>query len=173
METLTDGVVTLVRWRPDHLDLLVDTVTASLDHVGAWLFWAADGYDRAKGEEFLSRSMEEWESGGEYNYAIFTADGLAGGCGLMRRDDGREIGYWLAKPHTGKGYVTRASALLVAEAWRQGATHVLIKHDRRNTGSGAVPPRLGFTEVGEEASVLPLAPACSGVNRVWRLERPE
>ncbi|ATY11101.1 N-acetyltransferase [Amycolatopsis sp. AA4] len=173
METLTDGVVTLVRWRSEHQDTQVAAVVGSLDHLAAWMPWAIDGYDEAKGKEFLARAAAQWESGEEYNYAIFTPDGeLAGSCGLMRRDDGWEIGYWLAKSQTGKGYVTRASALLVSLAWQLDASHVLIKHDLRNVRSGAVPERLGFSRVGEEKAEPPLPSACSGVNVIWRLERP-
>ncbi|WP_020658201.1 GNAT family N-acetyltransferase [Amycolatopsis benzoatilytica] len=175
MDTLTDGVVTLVRWRPEHRDALVDTVVGSLDHLAAWMPWAVDGYDQAKGDEFLAHVAEQWESGGEYNYAIFTPDGeLAGSCGSMRRDaDGREIGYWLAKNQTGNGYVTRAARLLVEAAWQLGAPYVLIKHDRLNVRSGAVPERLGFARAGEAPGAQPAPAACGGVDYVWRLDRPE
>ncbi|MGW7539402.1 GNAT family N-acetyltransferase [Amycolatopsis sp. NPDC054798] len=174
MDTLTDGVITLVRWLPEHRDAQVEAVVGSLDHLAAWMPWAIDGYDQAKGDEFLARVAEQWDSGQEYNYAIFSPDGeMAGSCGLMRRDDGWEIGYWLAKTQTGKGFVTRASALLVALAWRLDATHVLIKHDSENVRSGAVPERLGFSRVGEEKAEGRLPSACSGVNVVWRLDRPD
>ncbi|MFB9924642.1 GNAT family N-acetyltransferase [Amycolatopsis halotolerans] len=173
MDTLTDGVVTLVRWRQEHRDAQVAAVVGSLDHLSAWMPWAIDGYDEAKGDEFLTRVASQWESGEEYNYAIYTPDDeLAGSCGLMRRGDGWEIGYWLTKTQTGKGFVTRASALLVALAWRLDATFVLIKHDSENARSGAVPVRLGFSRVGEEPAEGRIPSACSGVNVVWRLERP-
>ncbi|MGW4488774.1 GNAT family N-acetyltransferase [Amycolatopsis sp. NPDC004368] len=174
MDTLTDGVVTLQRWRPEDLDVLVATVSGSLEHIGAWLIWATHGYGPAEAAEFLEATAERWDSGEGYEYGIHTADGtLAGGCGLMRRDEGREIGYWLAEPFTGRGLVTRASALLVAEAWRLGAPHVDILHDELNTKSGAVPVRLGFTLHRKEAASDALAPACSGNDFVWRLRRPE
>ncbi|MFI5608026.1 GNAT family N-acetyltransferase [Amycolatopsis sp. NPDC051903] len=173
MDTLTDGVVTLERWRPEDLDVLVATVAGSLEHVGAWLIWATNGYGPAEGEEFLTGAAERWASGEGYEYAIRTADGtLAGGCGLMRRGDGREIGYWLARSCTGHGYATRATTLLIAEAWRLGAPHVTILHDELNTRSGAIPQRLGFTLHHKEAAADALAPACSGNDWVWRLERP-
>ena len=175
MDTLTDGVITLVRWRPEHRDALADTVVGSLDHIAAWMPWALDGYDPAKAAGFLTHAAEQWETGDEYNYAIFTPDGeLAGSCGSMRRDNnGREIGYWLAKNQTGKGYVTRAATLLIEAAWHLGAPYVLIKHDKLNTRSGAVPARLGFARAGEEPGAQPTPPACSGVNYVWQLNRPQ
>ncbi|MEV4597741.1 GNAT family N-acetyltransferase [Amycolatopsis sp. NPDC049253] len=173
MDTLTDGVVTLNRWRAEDLGVLVDTVSASREHIGAWLVWATDGYGPAEGTEFLTATAERWESGEAREYGIYTAEGtLAGGCGLMRRGDGREIGYWLAKTCTGRGLATRATALLVAEAWRLGAPHVDILHDELNTRSGAIPARLGFTLHHKEAASDALAPACSGNDVVWRIQRP-
>ncbi|MBB4684547.1 GNAT family N-acetyltransferase [Amycolatopsis jiangsuensis] len=169
MDPLTDGVVTLVRWRQEDLDVLVRTVSGSLEHLGGWLGWATGGYGEADAKEFL-RAQETGES---RDYAIRGPGGVVvGGCGLMDRDPGREIGYWLAKEHTGRGYVTRAAALLVAESWREGATFVDIKHDERNERSGAVPRRLGFIHHGEELAD-PVAPECSGFTHVWRMTRPE
>ncbi|GAA3532817.1 GNAT family N-acetyltransferase [Amycolatopsis ultiminotia] len=173
MDTLTDGVITLVRWRREDLDVLVRTADGSRDHLGDWLVWATGGYDRAKGEEFLTGAEQRWENGQSQDYAICTPESVvAGGCGLINRDPGREIGYWLAKEHTGRGYVTRAAALLVAESWRQGATFVEIRHDERNERSAAVPRRLGFTPHRQEPAGEPVAPACAGINHVWRLTRP-
>lgn len=167
MDTLTDGTITLARWRPDDLDVLVRTVTGSLDHLGGWLLWATGGYDRAKGAEFL-RAQEN----GAQDYAIRDSYGtVVGGCGLMDRPPGREIGYWLAQEHTGRGHATRAAALLIAESWRQGAEFVDIKHDDRNITSGAIPRRLGFARHGEVRAAEPVAPSCSGRTCVWRLTR--
>ncbi|WP_326834016.1 GNAT family N-acetyltransferase [Amycolatopsis rhabdoformis] len=174
METLSDGVITLDRWRPGDLDDLVATVSGSLEHIGAWLIWASSGYGPEEGTEFLTGTAERWASGEGFEYGIFDTDGtLAGGCGLMRRDEGREIGYWLAEPFTGRGLATRATALLLTEAWRLGAPHVDILHDELNTKSGAIPARLGFTLHRKEAASDAIAPACSGNDFVWRLLRPE
>ncbi|HWD03172.1 MAG TPA: GNAT family N-acetyltransferase [Amycolatopsis sp.] len=173
MNTLTDGVVTLERWRPEDLDALVAAVSGSLEHVGAWLVWATDGYGLAEGREFLEGSAERWASGEGFEYAIRTTAGtLVGGCGLMRRGEGREIGYWLTKHATGHGYATRAAALLVTEAWRLGAPHVTILHDELNSHSSAIPRRLGFSLHHQEAAAGPIAPECSGNDWVWRIERP-
>jgi len=49
--------------------------------------------------------------------------------------------------------------------------YVEIVHDLANAASGAIPQRLGFTEVRREQAVQPMAPAESGVDVVWRLTR--
>jgi hypothetical protein len=47
-----------------------------------------------------------------------------------------------------------------------------IAHDLSNTSSAAVPRRLGFTEVLREQVTPPTAPSGSGIDVVWRLNRP-
>jgi RimJ/RimL family protein N-acetyltransferase len=169
-ETLTDGIVELRRWHGGQRDELTAAVAGSLEHLGAWLIWASNGYTADDAAEFLAGTEKRWENGEAYEYGVFAGGPLAGGLGVMNRDGGVEIGYWLGREHTGRGLMTRAVTLAVAEAFRRGAGYVEIKHDELNERSGAVPARLGFTLAGTESAALPLAPACGGTNRVWRLE---
>jgi RimJ/RimL family protein N-acetyltransferase len=159
---LTDGVVRLRRWRAADAAALHRVVNDSLDHLAAWLPWAAGGYSEADAVEFLRSSHNEWRDGEAFNYASVTADNeIVGSCGLMSRigPDGLEIGYWIGKRYTGRGLATRAAALLTDEAFRIGAVRVEIKHLPGNLRSGAVPRRLGFTSIGpDDAGYL-----------VWRL----
>jgi ribosomal-protein-serine acetyltransferase len=174
-ETLTETGITLARWRADQADDLVAAVQGSLAHIGAWLPWATDGYGPAEGAEFLSGTAEHWDAGESYEYALLASDGaVMGSCGLMRCEGrgGVEIGYWLGLTYTGRGLMTAATSLLIAEAFRSGAEYVEIKHDELNTRSGAIPARLGFTLDRKEAAGEQLAPACSGTDHVWRLDRP-
>src|SRR5437764_1997121 len=167
-ETLTDGVAELRRWRAEHREELTATVMASLDHLPPFLIWASPDYTA---DEFLADTAKRWENGEAFEYGVFADGSLAGGIGLMSRPGGIEIGYWLALEHTGRGLMTRAVILGVAEAFRCGAGYIEIKHDELNVRSAAVPARLGFTQVREETAELPLAPACGGRNIVWRRER--
>ncbi|MEV6878901.1 GNAT family protein [Amycolatopsis sp. NPDC051128] len=170
-ETYRDGDLTLSRWHPGDRELLTAAVEGSLAHLGAWLIWAAGGYTDDDSSEFLRLTANRWESGEAYEYALRVDGSVAGGIGVMRRDGGVEIGYWLALGFTGRGLMTRAVTLLTAEAFRLGAGYVEIKHDELNVRSGAVPARLGFTKVREEPAEKPLAPSCTGTNHVWRLVR--
>lgn len=167
-ETLTDGVVSLRRWREPQRDELTEVVAGSLAHLGAWLIWATHGHTAETSAEFLARTVKKWADGEAFDYAIYASDELVGGCGIMQRDGGVEIGYWLALGATGRGLMTRSVTLLIGEAFRQGAGYVEIKHDELNVRSGAVPARLGFTLVRKESEGEALAPACSGTNHVWR-----
>ena len=167
------GPVTLRRLREDDLDAVLRAVTESLDHLRPWLPWAAN-YTRQSAAEFLAKAERDWADGNEYNYAIFTDDAMAGGCGLMSRigPGGLEIGYWVHRAHTRRGLATAASAALVEQAFRlPGVNRVEIVHDELNVASGGIPRKLGFTEVGRQPLEMP-PPEGTGVGVVWRMTRP-
>jgi ribosomal-protein-serine acetyltransferase len=68
----------------------------------------------------------------------------------MRRigPGGLEIGYWLHAASTGRGLATAAVAALVGQAFAlPDIERVEIVHDQANIASGAIPRRLGFTEI--------------------------
>ncbi len=171
-EVIEHGPVTLRRYRAGDVDAVFGAVTASLGHLRPWLPWAAD-YRRESAEEYVASSIEHWDDGTEYNYAITTAGVLAGSIGLMARigPGGLEIGYWVHRAYTRRGLATAAAAALVEQAFRlPGVDRVEIVHDELNVASGAIPRKLGFTEV--ERRPLDLhTPAGSGVGVVWRLTR--
>jgi ribosomal-protein-serine acetyltransferase len=178
-EELTGDDVILRRWRADQAPLVHRAVSESLDHLAPWMPFAVGGYTLADGETFLKRCVDEWDQGLNFNYSIRPADApadgaVAGSCGIMSRpEDGVEIGYWLHVAYTGRGLATHAAAALVAEAWRMGATYVMIRHDEANIRSRAIPERLGFTFVERRApTVEKNTEARIGMNLVWRLERP-
>ncbi|MFJ7217356.1 GNAT family N-acetyltransferase [Amycolatopsis sp. NPDC098790] len=171
-ETYAGDGFTLARWQLADAPEITAVVQGSLDHIGAWMIWAANGYTAEDSAEFLQRTRKTWESGETHDFAIRVDGSIVGGIGTMAREGGVEIGYWLARDHTGRGLITRAVEVLAAEAFRLGAGYVEIKHDELNVRSGAVPARLGFTKVREERVEEPLAPSCKGINHVWRWEKP-
>jgi ribosomal-protein-serine acetyltransferase len=174
-EVLSHGPVRLRRWRRADADTVYRVVMDSLDHLRPWLPWA-DGYDRERAAQFVTLSEHDWDAGVAYNYAILGGDGeVVGGIGLVRRvgPGGLEIGYWLHPAHTGRGLATAASAALVEQAFTlPGVEFVEIVHDEANTASGAIPRRLGFTQVERRQRPREAgAPGEAGVELVWRLTR--
>jgi ribosomal-protein-serine acetyltransferase len=169
-DTLADGL--LRRWTQADLAVAHRVVVESLDHLAPWMPWARPDYCEQDALAFLRRCVEEWERGETFNYAIVTPDGeVAGSCGLMSTvgPGALEIGYWLRPGHTGRGLATMAAAALTDEAFRLGVRRVVIGHDALNTRSGAVPARLGFTEVERR----PAEPGSggtveSGIHVVWQ-----
>ncbi|SEF37708.1 Protein N-acetyltransferase, RimJ/RimL family [Amycolatopsis pretoriensis] len=172
-ETFTRDEFSLTRWQSADCAAVAAAVAGSGAHLADWVPWAMDGYTASDAADFLRLTHENWETGRAYEWAIRAGAALAGGVGVMTRDGGVEIGYWLAREFTGRGLVTRAVSLLVSDVFARGAGYVEIKHDEANVRSGAIPARLGFSLVGKEPrpdAVRP--PSCAGTHHVWRLERP-
>ncbi|HEY0636399.1 MAG TPA: GNAT family N-acetyltransferase [Pseudonocardiaceae bacterium] len=173
-EVLTGERTTLRRFGAADAEALHRVVNESLEHLRPWMPWAAGDYGPDAAREFLSRCDEQWAAGTGHAYAV-TIDGgaLVGACGLHEHTepDLWEIGYWLHPAHTGHGLATEASTLLVAAAFAlPGITRVRIWHDAANTRSGAVPRRLGFTELERGPSTRAgLCPGESGIGVSWEL----
>lgn len=62
-----------------------------------------------------------------------------------------EIGYWLAKKHNGKGFVTKSCRKLLEYAFGElELNRAVIRCVPENTKSRAIPKKLGFFEEGIE-----------------------
>jgi ribosomal-protein-serine acetyltransferase len=173
-EILCFDRVELRRWRAADGDVVDRVVTQSLDHLLPWMPWAAE-HCRDAAVRYVTRSEQEWVAGEAFNYAITVGGTVIGSCALMRRigPGALEIGYWIYPAWTGQGLATMAAAALVREAFTlPGVDLVEIHHDQANKASGAVPRRLGFTEIGRQPrSQGPTAPGEVGVEVIWRLLR--
>ncbi|MFJ4776483.1 GNAT family N-acetyltransferase [Streptomyces sp. NPDC088762] len=169
------GDFTLRRWRGENdFDPAFKLIEESLDHLRPWMPWVAHHSEEST-RNFLARSDASWDSGDAYNYAITRDVTLIGMCSTYRGTDpqGRIMGYWLHPAATGQGIATRATAAMVTEAFALPDVEYLeIVHDLANISSGAIPPRLGFTEVRREQITPPAAPSDSGTDVIWRLNRP-
>lgn len=168
-EELSAGPVTLRRWRVTDSADLYRAVRESIEHLAPWMPWAAQGYSTADADEYIAGTFTRW--GTDHDYAIIApGDAVVGSCSMMARvgPGAFEIGYWVHPGHTRRGYASAAAAALAREAFRIGADHVEIVHDVANVASGAIPRRLGFTEVERRPSVEP-APGGTGISVVWRL----
>ncbi len=148
-------------------------IEESADHLLPWVPWVA-GHSEGRTRDFLERSEARWESGEIYNYAVVEDGTPVGMCQSHRAEPGGwRLGYWLHPAATGRGIATRATAALAAEMFTLPDVEYLeILHDLANVPSAAVPRRLGFTEVRRERAAGPVAPPGSGIDVVWRLDRP-
>ncbi|MET8628332.1 GNAT family N-acetyltransferase [Kitasatospora sp. NPDC004669] len=170
------GEVTLRRFRGEtDLPEFFRVIEESLEHLRPFMPWVAE-HSLAKTTAFLAERPELWESGKDFTYAILLDGAIVGACGLFRREhtpeNGREIGYWLHPAVTGRGIATRAARGLAEQAFRlPGVDYVEIVHDPANHASATVPARLGFTEYLRRPAEA-LAPAETGEEQVWRLDRP-
>lgn len=74
---------------------------------------------------------------------------IIGGCGLQRRASGAvELGYWVARPHWGRGIATEAASAMIDIARTLGFSTVEASHFLDNPASGRVLEKLGFESSG-------------------------
>jgi RimJ/RimL family protein N-acetyltransferase len=151
-EIVDAGELVLKRWAPGWADELTAAVRESLPELRAFLPWATDAYDVEESRAYIASSVEDWDKGVAFNYAIFRTGGdLVGSIGLMTRmgPGVLEIGYWLSTAYTGRGFMTAAvKALTRAALDLPGVERVAIRHDAANSASAAVAVKAGFAEVG-------------------------
>ena len=74
---------------------------------------------------------------------------LVGACGLIRKASGAVVlGYWIARPHWGRGYATEAGRQLIEIARTLGLRRLESSHFVDNPASGRVLEKLGFRATG-------------------------
>ena len=173
---LTGDTVVLRRKRPSDLTELWAVVDDALPHLRPWMAWTLDGVTEDTVRDHLARAEPAWDAGSEFDYLITVDGAVAGSCSLQakRGPRGMEIGYWLHPAHTGRGAALEAASLLVEAAFGlPGIEFVEIVHDTANVRSGAIPRKLGFTEVARVSPPQePMTPAEDGVDVRWRLTKP-
>jgi len=103
---------------------------------------------------FMRRDNKGWRKGTEYSYAIAdpVTDEYMGGIGLMMVSPKHkciEIGYWLGRPHRGKGLVPEAVRLTLRIAFKElKAMRVQAEVLDGNESSVRVLEKCGFTYEG-------------------------
>ena len=175
-ERIEAGGVLLRRWRVTNAECLDRAVIESAEHLRPWMAWMADEPQTLdQRRRLLARWEQEWASAGDGLYAVLINCVVAGSCGLHRRigPGALEIGYWVHAAFVRRGIASKAAALLTDAAFAiPDIERVEIHHDKANSASAGVPRRLGYRFVGEQRDEV-TAPADSGIECVWRIERDE
>ena len=95
---------------------------------------------------------------------------LIGSCGLGRRPSGAvEMGYWIARPHWGRGFATEACSALVDIARTLGLESIEGSHFIDNPASARVLEKLGFEARGIVAPRMSCARGKEVPARLMRL----
>ncbi len=91
-------------------------------------------------------------------------------CGLGRRPSGAvEMGYWIARPHWGKGFATEASRALIDIARTLKLPRLEASHFIDNPASGRVLEKLGFVATGLSAARYSCARGGEAIAKLYRL----
>ena len=109
--TLTDGVVTLRRWRADDVD---EAVAGHDDVIAHWFGWPRNGVNAERMKTAIANWHIAYDDGrAEVAFAAEVDGTLVGSVDLRRRDQGvGEMSWILFKGHRGQGYATRAVRML-------------------------------------------------------------
>jgi ribosomal-protein-serine acetyltransferase len=115
-EILTDGVVTLHRYRHEDAADLLSAARESVDSVFPWMPWCHEDYTMREAQTWASACVESWDKRASFEFVIRTATGdHVGGGGincLNAMHPFANLGYWIRASQQGKGYATRAAKLL-------------------------------------------------------------
>ncbi|MCB2089139.1 MAG: GNAT family N-acetyltransferase [Sphingomonadaceae bacterium] len=82
---------------------------------------------------------------------------IVGTIGFGPREDGIELGYWIAPTHQGRGYATEAACGILDVARMLGHRSVRAEHFTDNPASGRVLRKVGFLPTGRVAMRSSLA----------------
>lgn len=113
---------------------------------------------------YVAESMALRDAGTKYVFAVCDPDGGPIGMALLKdvdlqRGEG-ELGYWIGRPHWGRGYATTAAAATLSYAFGAlGLREVQAVCLEANPSSIQVLRKLGFVEVGRSVWELSKWPA--------------
>jgi ribosomal-protein-serine acetyltransferase len=146
-----DASTRLRPWTVEDADALYAAVMVDQEHIARWMTWADGDYTIDSADAFVAGCVAEYPSG-RLDFAIEVDGAPVGSMGVPRAAPEHreyEIGYWLSKPYTGRGIVTRCAEALTDFLFRERDAHrVQIAALEDNHASRAVAERLGFTVEG-------------------------
>ncbi|HSI63618.1 MAG TPA: GNAT family protein [Candidatus Saccharimonadia bacterium] len=152
-DTLTDGVITISRYRPEDAEDICAAVLESIAEVHPWLPWCHPGYEIAETHAWLGSTIASWNEGRSFEFCIRTASGeYVGGSGINSLHDAHpmaNLGYWIRTSQTRKGHATRATRLVAEFGLRElGLQRVEIVAAVGNLASQRVAEKSGATREG-------------------------
>lgn len=125
-------------------------VESSREHLAAFLPWVAFHTEEAASQRFAEASVLDWDQGRAMRFAIRQRAGrsfvgLIGLEALVHMHRSGEVGYWLRRDVTGRGFMTEATLACMDLAFRHVGLHRLrIAAATDNHASLAVIQRARF-----------------------------
>ena len=162
-------------FEPRDAALLKTAVDASLDRLARWLPWAQEEPQTLDAKvELLRQFRGKFDLGQDYFYGIFDRkeSEILGGTGFHARvgEGAREIGYWIATPHEGRGLIQETTAALVRVGFEiEHLARVDIHCDPENVRSAAIPRKLGFHHDGTLRQRIPRRNGPPADRMIWTL----
>lgn len=150
-EVLHTPRLTLRMPRPEDAAAQVAAVHASLPELNAWMAWSHEPHTLDHARANLERAQAAYRRGENLRLIIWNRDetemlGSTGYHALNWAVPKAEIGYWIATPHTGRGYALEAARFLSEYGLDTlGLRRIEIRTDTLNERSARIPRQLGYT----------------------------
>jgi RimJ/RimL family protein N-acetyltransferase len=114
---LSDGTVTLRRYREEDAEPVYRAVRESIREISPWMPWCHYGYSLDDSKTWSASRYDAWIKGEEYDFIIISNNGgfPLGVCGLNHFDKENRfanVGYWVRTSKTNQGVATSAVRLL-------------------------------------------------------------
>jgi ribosomal-protein-serine acetyltransferase len=154
MKQLTDGTVTLRRYRVKDAREIFEAARASVNEIYPWMEWCHPDYARAESEHWVRICKQAWKEGTAYDFGIFDArtDEFLGGVGLNQFNVQRfcaNLGYWVKTSAAGRGTASRATRLVARWGIESLALQrIEIIADVRNVASNRAAQKAGAKQEG-------------------------
>lgn len=149
-DVLEASPLTLVRWRPEDVDEVLEAVRTGFAGLQQWMHWAQTLPTREQQREVITEGNTAFDAGTDFEFlSRETAIGaLIGGGGVHRRmgPGAVEIAYWVRSDRHKRGYATRATEAMIDAAFTclADVDRVGIHMDRANIASARVTEQLGY-----------------------------
>jgi RimJ/RimL family protein N-acetyltransferase len=140
---------------PSDAPHIVEAITASLDHLLAWLPWAKDEPQTIDSKlALILRQRPKFDMRKDFSFAVcdrITTEliGMIGGHNRIGAG-AREIGYWIRIDRSRQGLMTEAASGLIRIGFEVDKLRRMeIQCEPTNLASAAIPRKLGFTHARE------------------------
>jgi len=119
------------------------------EHLKPWLPWVDSTVTANDTYKNLCERIEKFRNTEQASFYGTLNGEFAASVGFISLKDGEgEIGYWLLSQYCGKGLMTRFVEACIKYGFdKLNLDRIVIKCDEKNIKSGAIPKRLGFTQV--------------------------
>ncbi|NNC95047.1 MAG: GNAT family N-acetyltransferase [Chitinophagales bacterium] len=167
------------KYRLSDAAMLKEVCDANIEYLAEWMPWAKAGSrSLSETQETLKDWIEKFENHKDFFYGIFdhSQQNLIGSTGLHKRLGKRvfEIGYWIKKEETQKGYATEVSYALTKTGLNYlGAEKIEIRCDPKNLISAKIPSKLGFMKEYSLRSFLKNDQGKRQIHDCWTLFKEE
>lgn len=150
-ERLDDEKVVLRRPRAEDVPLVVAAIRESITEISAWMSWCHADYGIDDCAAWFASADANWQEGNSYAFLITEPEtGVIVGCTGLNQINGisfsqaANLGYWMRSSHTGRGFATAATALVVRCGLAElGLQRIEIVAAVGNTASRRVAEKVG------------------------------